>query len=687
MSPPIFRAANSQGDFTRPTVASRNLGKIPNTTASPISHRIDEEFRASLLRDAFGSTPRPRPNVFSESPWSYSLWALAGSLTGCSNHPPLVDEGSSDSDGGDSPDAGRPPRDAGVPDAEIPDAGGDGDAGNTPEVCQVRLPMAVLFYDCVDMAREGEEPSRICLSEEKFGGDLAATHQFIEAGMASLRHLYSSGCSPFALDPVIFYPDRVLNGRLGDPDFEFRVTAFGTDGTPLYNYTHLPYRLSNDISLAGDDPSRFGIYAVLNGWQNTILPSAAPATYYMHDWPAPPHAVTSLNLHEGTMPDVPATLKWTLRHEGFHGTQAVALNQGFPRPLYVHNRAPICEGGGDSSWLCMAEYDTDGVPMHVEDWQTALGPFGVPITCDDPSWLAHCAETSAVMCGDIECPSLPSFLASCNSQGYCEYHSAAITAPWQSFNTFIYVPPGSTFNMGTNPDDPGHQANEAPVVAINFSRGYFIGQYEATIEAYEACRAAGACLARDYETWDANGWGMNHSASRPLHPVNSLNGNSAFALCEYLIPGGRLPIRPEWEFAARGPASFLYPYGNTEPTCADQQAGFNMLGTPAGHGCGTGGTHPINAMPNGVSPIGAWNTAGNVWEWTGGCWNDDYTSFPGNGLFSPECPSNYYADLAGGGFNDSALRVRPASRHRAYIFLASSNVGVRCAASASWVYE
>ncbi len=687
MSPPYFRNVSAFYNFSLPLELEISKQDFIKQNSASDRPPFNEAFHASLLQDAFGNSSTPRFNAVAESPWRYSLWTLPGVLTGCSNHPPLIGEGSPGSDGGIPADAGGPERDAGGSGSEIPDAGGDIDAGTPAPVCQVRLPIAVLFYDCVDMAKEDEAPTRVCLSEEKFGGDIEATHRFIETGIASLRHLYSAGCSSFALDPVIFYPDRVLNARLGSPELEFRTAAFGSDGMPLYSYTHSPTRPRGDIIAAGDDPLRFGAYAILNGWSNTILPSNSPATYYLYTNSTPPYAVTSLNLHEGAMPDVPVTLKWTLRHEEFHATQAVALHNGFPRPLHVHNRAPICEGGGDSSWLCMTEYDTDGVPMLATDWQSALGSLGVPVTCDDPGWQAKCAEASAITCGTTVCPSLPSFSAICNPQGYCEYHPVTIDEAWQNFNSWIYVPSGTTFTMGTHPEDPGHQANEGPTVGINFSRGYFIGQYEAPIEAYEACREAGACLPRASEIWDGVGWEINHSSSHPLHPANFIDGNTAFSLCEFLIPGGRLPIRPEWEFAARGPSSLLYPHGNTPPTCEGQQAVHNMLGTAAGQGCGLGGTHPIDAMPNGVSPIGAWNMAGNVWEWTGGCWNDDYSSFPGDGAFSPNCSSRWYADLAGGGFNDASLRMRGASRHRAYIYLANGNIGVRCAASASWIYE
>ncbi|WP_218149315.1 formylglycine-generating enzyme family protein [Streptomyces colonosanans] len=69
--------------------------------------------------------------------------------------------------------------------------------------------------------------------------------------------------------------------------------------------------------------------------------------------------------------------------------------------------------------------------------------------------------------------------------------------------------------------------------------------------------------------------------------------------------GGRLPRSLEWEWAASGPECRLYPWGDEEPTARRA----NLRGGP-------GRTTPVDAYPDGATPEGLLDMAGNVWEWT-----------------------------------------------------------------------
>jgi formylglycine-generating enzyme required for sulfatase activity len=86
------------------------------------------------------------------------------------------------------------------------------------------------------------------------------------------------------------------------------------------------------------------------------------------------------------------------------------------------------------------------------------------------------------------------------------------------------------------------------------------------------------------------------------HPATDLTFEEAEACCAWL--GGRLPSGDEWEGAARGGDGRAWPWGEVfeAERCACVESGW-------------GWTAPVTAHPQGASPCGAEQLAGNVWEW------------------------------------------------------------------------
>lgn len=146
----------------------------------------------------------------------------------------------------------------------------------------------------------------------------------------------------------------------------------------------------------------------------------------------------------------------------------------------------------------------------------------------------------------------------------------------------VLVPSGC-FMMGS--DNGG--SDEQPVHQQCFEQPFWIDRTEVTLE--------------DYERLGGRRGMANHYVGDNC-PAESLTWFEARDFC--LSRGGRLPSEREWEYASRGPAGLLYPWGNAWD---EDSATWSR---------NTGGrTSIVGIRPGGASWVGAVDMSGNVWEW------------------------------------------------------------------------
>ena len=243
--------------------------------------------------------------------------------------------------------------------------------------------------------------------------------------------------------------------------------------------------------------------------------------------------------------------------------------------------------------------------------------------------------------------------------------------------------PAGTFWMGCNETkDSTCSAHEKPAHEVTLSP-YTIDKTEVTVAQYRECVEAGACEKPvnlgPTCTYFADG--------DDDHPVNCLSWHRARAFCEWA--GKRLPTEAEWEMAARGscvhqPAGDckatirIQPWGDELASCARAVLNDQWSRSAADWGCGTGHTAAVGSKPEGASPYGVLDMAGNVWEWVNDVWGAQY--FQMSPASDPQGPAEgTFRIIKGGGFDATPNQLRSTCRYNFAPGDYYDYVGFRCA--------
>lgn len=355
----------------------------------------------------------------------------------------------------------------------------------------------------------------------------------------------------------------------------------------------------------------------------------------------------------------------------------------------------MISGEGERAMVAVEGTGRGGLSGFVRSgclWALALTLCG-PGCTDEPARLvprvADLAVPQAPSCGP-EAGCCGHVGAPCPTGLQCRSIASQRDASWceDPLTAEVYVPPG-VFWMGCNPatDAEMCEPDESPQHKV-YLRGFFIDRLEVSAAQYAACVDASACgapakLGGVYQNWQ----------QRPSHPINEVSWAQARDYCAWSgKPAGAQTLCSEarWEKAARGgcaahgcgedddaccrAAMPRYPWGNDEATCE------NGVMTDGARHCGKDGTQSVGSKPLGMSPYGALDLAGNVWEWGqdwyGAGW---YAAFEDDLQVDPQGPSASGQRISrGGGFDHDARARRAANRAGTPPEAGYGSLGLRC---------
>jgi iron(II)-dependent oxidoreductase len=159
-----------------------------------------------------------------------------------------------------------------------------------------------------------------------------------------------------------------------------------------------------------------------------------------------------------------------------------------------------------------------------------------------------------------------------------------------STSGLVFVPGGEVIIGGSGTDEP---------VQKTFVEPFSISETEITNAQY-------AVYVRESQRGSAAGWkGGEFRSGTAQEPVRGVTWHDAADYCSWLGQKlgspARLPTEVEWMRAARGDQNHKYPWGNEwrDDAAASRE----------------GRVRAVKSYPSGVSPFGAYDMAGNVWEW------------------------------------------------------------------------
>ncbi len=222
--------------------------------------------------------------------------------------------------------------------------------------------------------------------------------------------------------------------------------------------------------------------------------------------------------------------------------------------------------------------------------------------------------------------------------------------------SMVLVPAGE-FTMGSVGGDP----DEQPVRKV-YVGAFFMDKHQVAVSQY----------ARFLEATHQDSppeWTLMNKQTNQSRPVVNVDWGEADAYCKWA--GKRLPTEAEWEKAARGTDGRTYPWGNEPPTKLYATSGKDIWSSHTA-------TSPVGTLEAGKSPYGIYDMAGNVWEWVGDWYDQDY--YKSGPLQNPPGPrKGDFKVVRGGSWGSGTDDLRAANREVHVPSFRGFGTGFRCA--------
>jgi formylglycine-generating enzyme required for sulfatase activity len=220
-----------------------------------------------------------------------------------------------------------------------------------------------------------------------------------------------------------------------------------------------------------------------------------------------------------------------------------------------------------------------------------------------------------------------------------------VIAPDEYSVEMVQVPAGC-FWMGSLVEQV-----EQPIREVCFDHPFWIDRFEVTNAQFD--RLEGVALA-------ASSW------PDPNLPRTDITWFEARRFCEE-VRRAHLPTEAQWEYAARGPTSRVYPWVGP----------FDEANAIYYYNAGQARDVGEDIRSGGRSWVGAYDMSGNVWEWTSSL----YKPYPYNAADGREDPDNSsdFRIFRGGSFAHNDYDLRTAKRGWDQPGRADNGLGFRCA--------